>query len=81
MVNENEDNKGIIVGQIKHKISQFATDADLFQNGKNKAFKETIQVLDDFRNKSGLKIKIGTTIIEWLGSNCNITQPNRRYWV
>ena len=64
-----------------NKISQFAIDAELFQNGKNKTFRETIEVLDDFRNKSGLKIKIGTTIIVWLGSNCNITRPDRRYWV
>ena len=81
MVNETKNNKGIVVGQIKHKISQFASDAELFQNRKNKTCKEAIQVLDDFRNKSGLKIKIGTTIIVWLGSNCNITRPDRIYWM
>ena len=55
---------------------QFADDPELFQNGKSKTFEETIRVLDDFGNKSGLKINIEKTIVIWLGSNTN---SNIRY--
>ena len=76
MIKENRDIKGIIIGQTEHKISQFADDTELFQNGKSKTFEETIRVLDDFGNKSGLKINIEKTIVIWLGSNTN---SNIRY--
>ena len=76
MIKENRDIKGIIIGQTEHKISQFADDTELFQNGKSKTFEETIRVLDDFGKKSGLKINIGKTIVIWLGSNTN---SNIRY--
>ena len=76
MMKENRDIKGIIIGQTEHKISQFADDTELFQNGKSKTFEETIRVLDDFGNKSGLKINIEKTIVILLGSNTN---SNIRY--
>ena len=65
MIKENRDIKGIIIGQTENKISQFADDTELFQNGKSKTFEETIRVLDDFGNKSGLKINIEK-------NNCNM---------
>ena len=37
---------------------QFADDSELFHIGKSKTFEETIRVLGDFGNKSGLKINI-----------------------
>ena len=55
---------------------QFADDPELFQNGKSKTFEETIRVLNDFGNKSGLKISIEKIIVIWLGSNTN---SNIRY--
>ena len=49
----------------------------MFQNGKSKTFEETIRVLDDFGNKSGLKSNIEKkTAVIWLGSNPN---SNIRY--
>ena len=65
MIKENRDIKRIIIGQTEHKISQFADDTELFQNGKNKTFEEAIRVLDDFGNKPGLKINIEK-------NNCNM---------
>ena len=76
MIKENRDIKGIIIGQTEHKISQFADDTELFQNEKSKTFEETIRVLDDFGNKSGLKINIDFFFVIWLGSNTN---SNIRY--
>ena len=42
MIKENRDIKGIIIGQTEHKISQFADDTKLFQNGKSKTFEENV---------------------------------------
>ena len=76
MIKENRDIKGIIIGQTEHEISQFADNTELFQNGKCRTFEETIRVLDDFGNKSGLKSNIEKTNVIWLGSNTN---TNIRY--
>ena len=46
------------------------------KNGDRKSFEETIRVLEDFGNKSGLKIDIEKTIIVWIGSEKN---SNVRY--
>ena len=56
MIKENRNNTGIVIRETEHKISQFADDTDLFQNGKGKTFEETIRALGDFGNKSELKI-------------------------
>ena len=58
MIKENRNNTGIVIRETEHKISQFADDTDLFQNGKGKTFEETIRALGDFGNKSELKIYI-----------------------
>ena len=52
MNNENKDMKGIAIGQTDHKLSQFAEDTELLQEG-NRTFEESIQVIVDFGNKSG----------------------------
>ena len=74
MIKENKDIKGIVIRKTKHKISHFADDTKLFQDCDRKTFEETIQVLDDFGNKSGLKINSEKTTVVWLGSkiNCNV---------
>ena len=78
MIKENKDIKGIVIRKTKHKISHFADDTKLFQDCDRKTFEETIQVLDDFGNKSGLKTKIEKkkTIVVWLRSKIN---SNVRY--
>ena len=67
MIIENKDIKGIVIRRTEHKISQFADDTQSFQDGDNTTFEGTIQVLDDFWNKSELKINIVKTIVVWLG--------------
>jgi hypothetical protein len=71
MIKENKDINGIIIGQMEYKLSQFADDTELFQNGDRKTFEETIRVLEDFGNKSGLKLNIEKTVVVWLGAEKN----------
>ena len=71
MIKEDKDIKGMVIGKTEHKISQFADDTELFQDGNKTRFEETIRVLDDFGNQSGLKINIEITIVLWLGSKIN----------
>ena len=49
MIKENKDIRGIVVGQVEHKLSQFADDTELFQNGDRKSFEETMRVLEDWK--------------------------------
>ena len=58
MIKENKGIKGIVVWKTEHKLSQFADDTELFQDGDKTTFEQTIRVLGDFGNKSGLKINI-----------------------
>ena len=57
MIKKTEILKGLLSVRPNIKY-QFADDTELFQNGKSKTFEETIRVLNDFGNKSGLKINI-----------------------
>ena len=71
MIRKNDNIKGITIGNTEHKLSQFADDTELFQNGDKETFEETIRVLSDFGNKSGLKPNVEKTIAVWLGKEQN----------
>ena len=69
MIRENIHIKGIQIGEAEYKISQFADDTELFQNGDRETFEETIKTLVSFGEKSGLKINIEKTFAVWIGTN------------
>ena len=71
MIRENKDIIGIRIGETEHKISQFADDTELFQNGERKTFEETIYTIEFFGQISGLKINIEKTFVVWFGSALN----------
>ena len=54
MIKENKYIRGIVIGQVEHKLSQFPDDTGLLQHRERKSFEETVRVLEDFKNKSGL---------------------------
>ena len=58
MIKENKYIRGIVIGQVEHKLSQFPDDTGLLQHRERKSFEETVRVLEDFGNKSGLNIMI-----------------------
>ena len=61
--------KGINVCGEKIKISQYADDTTLILDGSNEAFTSSLQVLDDFRKISGLKLNDKKTEVLWIGAN------------
>ena len=68
MIRENADIKGIKIGETEYKISQFADDTELFLGGDRKSFEQTINILDVFGEKSGLRLSIEKTFVVWLGN-------------
>ena len=57
--------EGLKIFETEHKISQFADDTSL---KKRSSVNNAIQVLDVFKNISGLKLNMGKTKAIWLGS-------------
>ena len=68
IIRENKNIKGIFIDDIEHKISQFADDAQLLNNGDERTFIETINVIHKFGKLSGLFLNTEKTQAIWLGS-------------
>ena len=71
MIREDKDVTGIKINETEHKISQFADDTQLINNGDRKSFEKSIQILDKFGKTSGLFINPEKTQAIWLGSSKN----------
>ena len=71
IIRENKNIKGIFIDDIEHKISQFADDAQLLNNGDERTFIETINVIHKFGKLSGLFLNTEKTQAIWLGSKKN----------
>ena len=75
MIKEEKTIQGIQFGNVEHKISQFADDTELLNNGDKISFEKTIDILDHFGKISGLYMNSGKTQAIWLGSKKkNLTQ-------
>lgn len=71
MIRQNENIKGIQVGETNHKISQYADDTEIMLAGDKKSFEETVNTIENFSKKSGLFLNAGKTSAIWLGSRRN----------
>ena len=67
MIRENDCIKGIIINNHEYKISQYADDTELFQNGDKQSFEETFKTIDIFSKHSGLNLNSSKTCAVWLG--------------
>ena len=61
--------KGINVFGQEIKISQYADDTTLILDCSDETFTSSLQVLDDFRKISGLKLNDKKTEVLWIGAN------------
>ena len=68
-IRNNKDSKGIFVHGNEIKISQYADDTTLILDGTKKSLTSSLQVLDDFKTISGLKLNNRKTEVLWIGAN------------
>ena len=59
--------KGIMISQNEVKISQYADDTTLFLDGSKESLLSALQVLENFRKMSGLKLNNKKTEALWIG--------------
>ena len=67
MIRNNKNIKGIIINKKEHKLSQYADDTLFLLDGTSNSLNETLNVLLDFSNFSGLKINFEKTHAVWIG--------------
>ena len=65
----NKHIKGIIINENEHKLSQYADDALFLLDGTSNSLNETLNVLSDFSNFSGLKINFEKIHAVWIGTS------------
>ena len=69
MIREDSDIQGLWINKVKHKISQFADDTQLMNNGEKKNhLKKKIDAINKFGKVSGLFLNADKTQAIWLGS-------------
>ena len=64
---ENVDIKGICINEVEHKISQFADDAQLMNNGDIKSFEKSLDTIQKYGKVSDLFLNTDKTQAIWLG--------------
>ena len=64
----NKNIKGIKIGNIELKFSQYADDASAFLDGSKTSLEVTLQELGNFANISGLKTNFDKTQVVWIGA-------------
>ena len=68
MIKENVDIKGICINEVEHKLSQFADDAQLMNNGDKMSFEKSLDTIEKYGRVSGLFLNTDKTQAIWLGS-------------
>jgi exonuclease III len=80
-IRESSDVEGLCIGQVEHKILQFADDTVLLVKNK-KSIMKALEIIDSFSKCSGLKINIEKTELYRLGNNLPFNVVNLKLkWV
>ena len=59
--------KGFKVGNWQHKLDMYADDLTCYLDGSESSLRSAINILDDFKKISGLKINLGKCKAIWIG--------------
>jgi exonuclease III len=70
-IREDEEIKGIKISDVEFKITQFADDTSLLQNGDKRSYDKLFTILESFEKISGLKLNYDKTVNVWLGNKRN----------
>ena len=71
MIREDKDIKGIQLKDTEHRITQFADDTQLMNQGDKQSFEKSMGLLEKFSKLSGLFLNQDKTQVVWLGSKKN----------
>ena len=84
LIRQNENIKGIKVGDKEHLISQYADDTSLTLDASESSLKHALLVLKFYANASGLHVNIEKTKVVWFGSmkgnNLELLQEENLCW-
>ena len=80
MKRNNKNINGIIIKEREHKLSQYADDPLFFLDGTSKSLNETLNVLSEFSNFSGLKVNFDKTHAVWIGLKKYSTASIKTRW-
>ena len=76
---ENDNIKGIKIGNTETKLSQFADDSTLYLKDKD-SLREWLNLLKEFEDITGLKVNIDKSQTFWVGPKTMTDKPFRLKW-
>ena len=71
MIRQDNEIKGVVIGNTENKISQYADDTELTLEGDEKSFTKAIDTIKVFGKVSGLKLNTEKSCAIWLGNKKN----------
>ena len=69
LIKQNDYIKGIKIGELELKLSQYADDTTILLDGSEQSLEAALQTLSIFAKISGLKVNNSKTKAVWIGSN------------
>ena len=66
-IKNNNDIKGIVIGNSEYKMTQFADDTTFILDGTTNSLEAALNILEIFGSISGLKVNTEKTQIVWIG--------------
>ena len=79
-IRNNEKIKGIKINNKDFVLTQYADDTTVILDGSEDSLKETLNELEEFSKKSGLKVNLSKTHVVWIGSKKYSTDSIKTRW-
>ena len=79
-IRNNEKIKGIKINNKDFVLTQYADDTTVILDGSEDSLKETLNELEEFAKKSGLKVNFSKTHVVWIGSKKYSTDSIKTRW-